>query len=90
MTPFIKGLYDIKKINGKVNVSDGIILKATFIGKKDCVTVHKDGMTQNVTIKVKAIPNLKYNLVSALEAFENDFNISGSKKCMSFIKGTSR
>ena len=43
-------------------------------------------MTKYIMIKVMLVPKLKYNLISALKAFENEFKIAGRKDNMSLVK----
>ena len=71
MTPFVKGLYDIKKIDGNVKIRDGTGLMSTLIGKKDYIAKYRDGTMQSLMLTMKIVPNMQYNLISGLQAFDN-------------------
>ena len=46
------------------------MLKSTLIAKKDCIAKYKDGMMQSITLMVKVVLELQYNLISTLQAFK--------------------
>jgi len=87
MTPFKEGLYDAEKISETGKIGDETVLKSTLIRKKDCVAEYEDGTAQNVVLTIKVMPELQYNLISALQAFDNKFKIDGGKDCLSLVKG---
>ena len=90
MTPFVKGLYDIKKINENVKIGDGTGLKSTLIGKKDYIAKYKDGTMQSLTLTVKIILNMQYNLISGLQAFDNGYKVKEDRDGFALVKGDAK
>ena len=90
MTLFVEGLYDVKKIDGNIKIGDGTGLKSTLIGKKDYIIKYKDGTMQSLTLTVKIMPNMQYNLISRLQAFDNGYKVKEDKDGFALVKGDAK
>ena len=76
MTKSDEGLFEIENKESNVTIGDGTNLKVTKEGNKRFKVIQKDGKTFEVTMRVKVVPQIQYNLISMNRLMSLGFKLS--------------
>ena len=75
------------KINTKIRIGDGHLLRATKIGTMKLEVVQKNGTTQSIILKeVQYVPDLAINMFCITKALDNGWTISNKEIFVSLSK----
>ena len=88
MTNTAEGLFDTEEVESIVTIGDGSTLKVTKEGKKKLKIIQVDGTTSMVTMKMKFVPKLCYNLISMNRLMNLGFRLSSEGTTVIMDDGT--
>ena len=83
-------MFDVVTISSQVQIGDGKWLEASKKGKKHFTITQQNGDKSNITIELKHVPKLRFNLISITTLISKGFNITNNGQIVILTRNKER